>query len=183
HLGIIVIGRIAWVVVPYIEIAILALILFVWRDIEWLHLFPLAGPGWLEVLREGAFHGGMFTELFLLALIFPYVRSPKEARIGSYIGAGISLVKIMLMIAVYLAVFDYPDVYQIAFPFHQLTKNAAAGQIVTHMESIFLAFWLITSVIFFAIYVYMLSFLFSGTLGMKKQTGKLALPLTGLVVL
>jgi spore germination protein KB len=174
------IGRVAWIVLPYLYGVFLLLFVFVWEFIDWLHLFPLAGPGVGKLAKESIFHSSIFGEIFYLALLIPYVRTVKDFRIGSKLGFILSVLKIVAIMAVYIAVFDYPTINEIAYPFQQLTKTAHIGQVITHVESIFLFFWMVSTIIHFSIYIYLLAFLL-GTVLRIQQFKKLIVPLSGLV--
>ncbi|MFC4098075.1 GerAB/ArcD/ProY family transporter [Paenibacillus xanthanilyticus] len=176
------IGRTAWIVVPYIEVFLALLVVFVWYDVEWLHLLPAAGPGLPVLLREGASHGSIFGEMILFAAFVPLVRNLRAFKAASWVGYGACAVKIAGMMAVFVAVYDYPPAENMAFPFQQLTRAASIGQIISHVESVFFAFWIITTVIHFAVYVYLLAFLFARSLGLDAFE-PLILPFTGLTLL
>ncbi|AEI43579.1 GerAB/ArcD/ProY family transporter [Paenibacillus mucilaginosus] len=176
------IGRTAWIVIPYIEVFLFLLVGFVWRDIDWLHLGPIAGPGWIDLIKESTMHTSVYGEMVLLTALLPLVRSFEDFRKASYWGFSFCALKIAAMTAIYVAVFDYPAAKNMAYPFQQLTRTAAIGQIITHIESVFLAFWLIASVIHFAVYIYLLAFLVARTLRMEEFE-PLLLPLTGLILL
>jgi spore germination protein KB len=174
------IGRVAWITLPYLCGIFILLFVFVWEFVDWLHLFPIAGPGIGKILKESVFHTSIYGELFYLALLVPFVRSARDFRIGTKFGFGFSAFNIVLIMAVYLAVFDYPTINEISYPFQQLTKTAHIGQIITHVESIFLFFWMVAAIIHFAIYIYLLAYLLGSILHIKHFR-KLIIPLSGLV--
>lgn len=175
------IARVSWLLLFLIEGAIALLVTIMWEDIDWLRIFPWAGPGVPAILKSSVLHSAMFGEIILATALVPAVSSFRTFRIGSTVGFVISSLKISFMMVVYLAVFDFPEIVHIAYPFQQLTKNASFGRVFTHTESIFIAFWLIISVIYFAFYVYLLAYLFGHALRMQ-QSDKLMLPMAGLVV-
>jgi spore germination protein (amino acid permease) len=175
------VARVSWLLIFLIEGAIALLIAIIWRDIDWLRLYPWAGPGVTRIVNTGIMHSAMFGEIILATALVPQVASFKAFRIGSIVGFIVSSLKISLLMAVYTAVFDYPEIIHIAYPFQQLTKNTSFGRVFTHAESIFIAFWLVISVIYFAFYIYLLAYLFSRALRMDQHR-RLLLPMAGLVV-
>ncbi|WP_426446075.1 GerAB/ArcD/ProY family transporter [Paenibacillus sp. S-38] len=176
------IGRTAWIIIPYIEVFLALLVFFVWQDIDWLHLAPAAGPGWDHLIRQSPFYTAIFGEMVLMAAFVPFVRTASEFRRASFLCFIFSSIKIVVMTAVYIAVFDYPAAKNMAYPFQQLTRTATIGQFITHVESIFLAFWLIAAVIHISVYLYMLAFIFARTFRMDEFE-PLILPLAVLVLL
>lgn len=179
-LGLEAIGRVAWVIFPYAFTIFILLFFLVWEYIDWLHLFPIAGPGVPRLLKESLIHTSIFGEIFYLLALVPYVRTFTDFRKASVIGFSLSIFNIVLSTVVYVAVFDYPAVRYLAFPFQQLTRVAQFGQVITHVESIFLFFWLMCSVVHFAVYLYLVSFFFAQTLRIRKMKS-LVLPFAGLV--
>jgi spore germination protein KB len=174
------IGKTSWLVVPYIEIFSILLIVFVWQEADVMHVFPLMGPGLMPLLGQSVSHTSMFGEIILLAAFYPYVRSHKAFQIGSLAGLGIAIFHVSLYSAVYVFVFDYPAVRDLVYPFHQLARAAAIGQIITNVEAIFFGFWIMSTVIHFAITLYLIVLLFAQTVHMEKFE-PLLLPFTGLI--
>lgn len=175
------IARVSWMLIFLIEGAIVLLVSIMWEDIDWLRLYPWAGPGVLEIVRTGFMHSAMFGEIILATALVPQVTTFKAFRIGSAVGFIVSSLKISFLMAVYLSVFDYPEIIHIAYPFQQFTKNTSFGRVFTHAESFFIGFWLIISVIYFAFYIYLLAYLFGHALRTDRYQ-KLLLPMAGLVV-
>lgn len=175
------IGRVAWLVIPYVYAIFILLFIFVWQFNDWLHLFPIAGPGLGTLMKEGVYHTSIYGEMFFLTALFPMIRSPKAFRSASLVGLILSMVNIVATQVIYIAVFDFPTITEMAYPFQQLTKTAQIGQVITHTESIFLFFWLVSSVVHFAVYLYLLAYFFARTLRIRDIKG-LTAPLTGVVV-
>ncbi|MFC0212399.1 endospore germination permease [Paenibacillus chartarius] len=176
------IGRVAWIVLPYVYALFFLLIFIVWRTADWQHLAPVAGPGMYKLVKESVFHTSLFGEMFFLAALIPYVRTAKNFRMASVAGYGLSVLNMVLATALYIAVFDYPTVVDLAYPFQQLTRTVQIGQAFIHVESVFLFFWLISAVVHFAVYLHVIAFFFARTMRIE-QFKPLIMPLTGLVVL
>ena len=176
------IGNVSWLIIPTLEITFVILLIAVWKEVNWLRLFPLAGTGGSTLIKESLNNTALFGEIILLAAFYPFMRSYKSFQFASILGMGISLFKIALFLAVFVMVFDYPHVIVMAYPFHELTRIAEFGPSLTHVEGVFFLFWLVASVIRFAIYLYLTAFLLGGALRMEKYQ-KLLLPLAGLIAL
>jgi spore germination protein KB len=174
------IGRMAWLMFGWIHISGVLLVIFLWDGINWGFLFPIAGPGFMDIIKNGASYSTIFFEFFLLASMFPFVRSYKEFRIASWIGFVLSAAWVTLLTMLYTLIFDYPSVEHINFPYHQLARIASVGPI-THLESIFLGFWIISAAIHFAIILYLVAYLFARTLRIVEFE-PLLLPFGGLAL-
>lgn len=175
------IGRTAWLILPILEVILLTLIIFVWKDTNWTQIFPIAGPGMEQILKASVTHSSVFGDVILLAAFFSFVRSYEDYRFSSLFGLGLSCFKIAVFLALYTAVFDYPEVSSMAFPFQQLTRIANFGEIITHVEAIYFGFWMISVVIHFSIHLYLTAYFFAGALRLAKFE-PLILPMAGLTL-
>lgn len=176
------ISRSAWFIIPTIEILLIVLIVSVWKEVDWMRIFPIAGPGFKQLIKESASTSGLFSELILLTAFFSFTRSYKSFRLAAFIGFTISCFKMVLFLALYVAVFDYPSTLKMLYPHQQLTRIAEFGESMSHVEGVFFIFWMVGSIIRFSIYLYLIAFLFAGSLRLDKFE-PLVLPLTGLIFL
>ena len=102
--------------------------------------------------------------------------------VGFFLGLGFSCVVIALFLAIYTMVFDYPEIINLAYPYQQLTRIASLGEMIAHVEAVFLGIWIITASIHFAIILYLTAYLFAGALQINKFE-PLILPFAGLALL
>ncbi|MCD8503191.1 MAG: spore germination protein [Bacillaceae bacterium] len=174
------IGRTAWLSFPLlIALVILGLILTM-PLLNISRLFPFAGPGFQTLLSEGLMFSSLFSDVMLLAFIFPFVRSKKDFRFASIFGVVFSTILFSVILAVFLMVFDYPMIKHLSYPFQELTKMAELQVIVANYDSIFLAIWMIGSVIRFSIYLYITTLIFGYMLRLEEFE-PLLLPFAGLI--
>ncbi|MGN7387940.1 GerAB/ArcD/ProY family transporter [Sporosarcina sp. SAFN-015] len=175
------IGRTAWIFTPLLLILMFALIGFVWEEISFIRIFPIAGPGLKTILKESAVHSSIYGESIFLLVLFRFVKTYKDMRFGSLLGWIISVFTLVVFMIVYVAVFDYPASQNIAYPFQQVNRLATIGTI-SHIESIYLASATVASAIHFSIYLYLSAYFLSKMLHLHEFE-QLLLPLTGLVIL
>ncbi|VEF49822.1 spore germination protein [Bacillus freudenreichii] len=176
------IGRAAWFIIPITFIILFLLVIAVLHEVNWMQIFPFAGPGFKQVVKGSITHSSIFGNIILFAALFPFVRSYKTFRLASFLGLGVSCVTITLFIAIYVMVFDYPEIINMAYPYQQLTRIASLGGITTHIESLFLGIWIHGAAIYFAITLYVSAYFFSGALRLDKFE-PLLLPFVGLAFL
>lgn len=176
------IGRTAWIIVPYIKFVLFLLIIFVWKYVDWVNLYPVFGPGLDVLLKEGIKDNSIFGELIFFGVVYPLVREHKNFRRASFISAGVILVEMSLFTLLFVLVFSYPAVSKLAFPFQYLTRIAEAGSYFKQTESIFLGFWAMASIIHFAVYLYLSALLF-GKLLQIHEPESLMYPLAFFILL
>lgn len=175
------IARTAWLIfTPVMSIGILLLAL-TWEDANFSFLFPIAGPGFGTLLWNALTHSSIFGEVLLLAFLFPYMKSFANFRQGVLIGYAISSFMMVLFHLWYVAIFDYPAVEYISYPYQQVTRTASFGLTPAHLEALFLCIWIMAAVLHFAIYLYLIAYLF-GKLFNIHEFEPLILPLAGLIL-
>lgn len=154
-------GRTSWMLIGMMNVIALLLVIFTWRELDWRRLFPIAGPGGNRLAYSGFKQAAIYGEIIFLAAFFPYVRTYTNFRLGSLLGFIGSCLWITVLVAIFVAAFDYPAVEYLNYPYHQLTRMARIGSTNnTHLEAIFLSFWISAAVLHFAIYLYIAAYLF-----------------------
>lgn len=173
------IGRTAWFLLPALGFTAILLPVLTYNHLFWEHLFPIGGPGLKTILKEGFTHTAIFGEILILTSFYSFIRSFKEFRTASIIGITVTCITMTSYLIFYVAVFDMPSVENLAYLHQQLQRIASVGQVFTHIEAIFLAFWLLGTIIHFSIYLYLSAYLLGGVLQLKEFE-PLLLPLSGL---
>ncbi|WP_339253608.1 endospore germination permease [Sporosarcina sp. FSL W8-0480] len=175
------IARTAWIFTPIMLILMFALIGFVWEEISFSRIFPIAGPGLIPILKESAVHSSIYGESIFLLVLYPFIKKYKDLQWGSLFGWIISVLSLVIFMIVYVVVFDYPAVQNIAYPFQQVNRLATIGTI-SHLESVYLAIWTVASAIHFSLYLYLSAYFLSKALQIDEFE-LLLLPLTAISVL
>lgn len=173
------IGHTAWLVFPFLQGLMVFLIILMWQQITWGFIFPIAGPGFTTIMKESVKHASMFGEVILLAAFYPFLRSENDFRKSAGIGVVFSYFQVAFFLFLFVAIFDYPEVDKMNFPYQELTRYVTIGPIVSHLEGIFLGFWSVATAIHFAVYLFISGFLLSGILRLNKTT-PLLIPIAGL---
>jgi len=161
-------GRTAWIFYPYLIGAFILVIILASQDINMKFLYPLWGPGIKEIIKSAIENSSTVVDVFLFTVLFPYARSYKEFKAPVLWGLGVSIFKLSLLFAFYITVYDYPSAEEVAFPFQQMIMLASVGRFLTNIESLFFLFWVIASIVRFAIYLYLTAAIFGYTLGLKE---------------
>ncbi|WP_166244714.1 GerAB/ArcD/ProY family transporter [Paenibacillus turpanensis] len=175
------ISRTAYITIPYILLTTFVLIFSLVDELEWKYLFPLAGPGIPVLLKEGIMKSSLFGDILYVAVLFPFVRNYRDFKISSYISFLFSIGALALFLAVYIMVFDTPGVELIAFHYQEITRFVKIGEFFTNTEAFFLIFWVVASIVHFAVYLFITTIIFSQMIGVHKYKPLLA-PIAGLVV-
>ncbi len=176
------VGRTTWLFYPALNLFLLIAILLAFPILHVDFIFPVLGPGLPTLITNSIKHSATYGELFLLAFLYPFIRSNKDFKIGSFIGILFVTIQFSLILAVFVMAFDYPSIESIAYPFQQLTRIIELNAVLANYDSIFLAVWIVASVIRFAALLYITTLIFAYMIRLEEFE-PLLLPFSGLIVM
>jgi spore germination protein KB len=176
------IGRVAWMVFPWILFIVIAFIILVYNLIKIDYLFPLGGTGVVSVIKGGVIYSGIFSEVIFFAVIFPKVKSYRIYKTSSLIGLGYGVVLLSALSAIYLMVLDYPPIVINSTPFHTVARLIYGGRFISNLEAFFFLFWIIASLVRFSMYLLIIAEIFSFTVR-HNEARPLIIPISALVML
>ncbi|RXI96512.1 hypothetical protein DS745_22655 [Anaerobacillus alkaliphilus] len=180
--GLEIIGRTAWIFLPYVKVMLFLVVVLVWKDLNVDRIFPLSGPGIQPLVMSGASYTFVFGELVLFTLLLPCVKGFQNFKNASWLGLGIVMVELSIFFAAFIMLFDYASAGHLIYPYHQLARVIHIGRFITNMEAFFLLFWTIGSLLRFSIYLYLVTVLLAQTLRLKEYK-PLLLPVSTFVIL
>lgn len=153
------IGSISRAVFPYIQATLLFAIILTIRYGNFDFLFPIFGPGEWEVIKESTMSVSIYIDFLYLFLLFPYVKSTKDFKKGTWIAFLISLFNLTISMVSFVMIFDYNTAMALNYPYHKAIRSITIG-FLTNLETFLFPFWLVAADIKFAIYLYINTFLF-----------------------
>lgn len=175
-------GSVAWMVFPYITLAVGILYVLLLKDSVVNRIFPFFGTGRWEVVKESYKWVSLYGDAVIIAMMYPFVKDYKTFSKG-YFGALIYTVILMaMMYLLYILVFDYRSVGKITYPFSEATRIVNIGRVITNIETFFLTFWLLAVIVKFAVYIYLVGSVFGFVFNIKEYEHTL-IPLTILILL
>lgn len=161
-------GSLSWIVLSYIKITLLAALLLTLKDAHTYAIFPILGPGLKEIIKVSSFKTSLYGDFLYMGLIFPYLASKKVFTRGSWIALGFLTIEISLAILLFTFMFDYKTAGTLSYPFHEVIRYISIGDFLTSIDTLFFPFWLVASLVRFAVYLY-LDALLLGNLFKIKQ--------------
>jgi hypothetical protein len=174
-------GYLSNMIYPYVFIAIILLLLLIIKEVSFMRIFPLFGPG-IGVIIKQSFHSvPTYGEAYAFAFFYPFVKDHKTYTKGIFFTITYCMVIISLFYIGYTLAFDYRSVGKMTYPFSDITRLISIGKVITHVETFFLTFWALCVIIKFAFYFYILSKLF-GTIFKIKEFEQTIFPLVVLVL-
>jgi spore germination protein (amino acid permease) len=158
----------AWLFFVPMCIVIIIMSLLSFKDINMYYIYPIWGPGVKEILKVSVRHTGVFGELILFTIFFSEVRSYKCYKAASLTGAAFTIVVLAVFSFIYITVFDYVSLENMAFPFQELTMIVNIEQFFTNLGSLFFWIWIMLSVIRCTVLLYLATSIFCYMLNIKE---------------
>lgn len=160
------IGSVAWSLIPYIKGSLFIAFILTLTNGQLDFLFPVFGPGELEVIKQSSMKLSIFTDFLFLFFLIPYIKSSKDFKKGTWIALAIVVVELTIAIASYVLLFDYNSVKLLNYPYHEVIRYLQLG-VFSGIETFFFPFWLIATFIRFAAYLYLSALLFGSIFKVK----------------
>ncbi|MEH7072911.1 GerAB/ArcD/ProY family transporter [Neobacillus drentensis] len=122
-------------------------------------IFPIWGPGKLEILNQSSQKVTLFAEFFLFTMFIPYLPSIKEYKKGTWFAFVYVSIQISAAIFIYICLFDI-GMGGVGYPFHTAIRFISFGTFLPNVEIIFFITWLMSVFIRFTAFLYLNSLMF-----------------------
>jgi len=113
---------------------------------EFAGLWPLLGNGPVATLKAGLGQLGLVSDLFLLAVIYPFIPHDRAPAIGRAVIIH-STLALTLLVLVLLLAFPYPVTREISLGAYELSRLVYLGRFVQRLETLFLPMWGIAALV------------------------------------
>ena len=165
--GIRLIGSVSYLVIAYVLLSFsLALILSIQHS-NINAIFPIWGPGKLEILKESTLSFSLFADFCILGALIPYINSFKEFQNGTVILFVGTIIQFSLAIMLFICLFDM-SLKDIAYPFHTTTRYISIGSFLSNSETFFLPIWLMLVFIRLSAFLYISTLMFGQLFKIKN---------------
>ncbi|MDF2717224.1 MAG: spore gernimation protein [Paenibacillus sp.] len=179
--GLEVIGRVAELIVPVFTLLLLALILLLLKDLAPEKALPVLEHGMLPAFKGTVRMQGFFTEMLLLAFLFPYVNDRNKglkAAMGSVAAVTVTMVVINLITLFLLG----KDTANELYPLIIASRYISVADFFENMEAVAMAIWVL------GIFVKLSLFYYAAVLGTAQSLhltgyGSIVLPCGLLITL
>jgi spore germination protein (amino acid permease) len=164
YFGIEAIVRFHAIIVPIIATGYLIIIIAVLPLGDYTNLLPILGNGALEIFGKGFMKISFFSELLLLFLIVPFIKTNKNFKNIGYAALGFSTFFLLLSAPVFISIIPYPTSLESFLPIYQLARLINYGRFFQRIESLFVLIWAaaamlyLTTSFFFIVYVFKKTF-------------------------
>ncbi|WP_419887936.1 GerAB/ArcD/ProY family transporter [Neobacillus niacini] len=173
---------VAWMIFPYITLALILLVFLLTKDIVFNRVFPLLGPGTWTILKTSFNYVSLFGDALIIAMMYPFVKDHKTYTKSLFGALAYSVLIMAALFLSYALLFDYQSVGKITYPFNEAIRLVSIGMVITNIETFFLTFWLLSVIVKFAVYIYLVSKVFGFVFHIEEFEHTL-IPITILILL
>ncbi len=153
------VGSVSYLIVFYSAISLYLALLLSTKDSTFRAMFPIWGPGKLEILKQSSQNLNLFADFFLFTLIIPYITSNKAFRKGTWIAYIYVSIQLSAAILVFVCMFD-ASLETTGYPFHSAIRFISLGSYIPNIEIIFFVIWILGAFIRFTAFLYLNALMF-----------------------
>ncbi len=151
------IARLHAIFVPAILAALVFIYLFTAHTFHASNLFPFWGLGMGNTLWQGARFTSLYSDMLFLFLLYPYVNDKRQFKQSAWWGVGLGSLFLVLTNLGFILALEYPQNAQFVMPVYQLSRIISFGQYTQNLESVFLPFWLVSSMLYLSLSLFFVS--------------------------
>ena len=153
------IGSVSYLLIFYVLFSFYLALLLSTQDSNIEGIFPIWGPGKLEILKESTLRLTLFADFFILTTIIPYITSYKDFRKGTWIAFVCVIIQLTVATLIFICLFD-TTLKGMAYPFHTAIRYISFGKFLGNIEIFFFPIWLLAAFIRFAAIIYIGALMF-----------------------
>ena len=167
YIGIEAIARVNYLFLPVIGGIFVLFLLCLSPHYSVYNILPIFGSGAKKIFINGFNTLSIFSDLLLLNIFLPYYANNMEAERSGRRALLISSPVIILILLSYCLVYPYPVSEEFMIPIYQLARIINLGSFFSRFEAIFQFAWSVMLLLYSAIYVYALCFVWQTTFSLK----------------
>ncbi|MHC0036248.1 GerAB/ArcD/ProY family transporter [Pseudoneobacillus sp. C159] len=153
------IGSVAWAVLPYVKFSLFVALALTVVQGQLPYIFPIFGPGKWEIVKESGLKLSIYGDFLFFGFIATYISNQNAYKKGSWLALAVLALELSFSFFAFLILFDYESVKLLNYPFHESIRYISVG-FITNVETFFFPFWIVTSFVRFAVYLYLTGVLF-----------------------
>lgn len=131
------------------------------------NLLPILGNGAGKLFGSGFNTLSLFSDAIILNILLPYYENNSEAQKSGQRALVISAAVILTILLAYCLIYPYPVSRKFMIPIYQLARIIHLSTFFSRFEAIFQFAWSVMLLLYSAIYVYVLCYVWQITFGLK----------------
>ncbi len=168
YIGIESIVKINYIFIPIAGAAFLAFLLLLIPYYRIENILPLFGEGYKKIFVSGFNTVSLFSDLLLLNIFLPHCENAAEAKKSGKKAVWISATIAVVILLSYCLIYPYPASKEFMIPVYQLARVIHLSNFFSRFEALFQFIWSILMLLYSAIYVYALCYVWQITFNLKQ---------------
>lgn len=160
------IGSVSYLIIFYVLLSLYFALFLSMKDSTIQAILPIWGPGRLEIFTNSTYKLNIFVDFFLLAMLFPYLRTNKEFRKGTWLAYVYISIHISATTLVFICLFDQ-SLAGMGYPFHTTIRYISLGSYIPNLEIFFFVIWIMGAFIRFTAFLYISALMFGSLFKIK----------------
>ncbi|MGI6644107.1 MAG: GerAB/ArcD/ProY family transporter [Bacillota bacterium] len=144
--GLEVMGRLSVVGALVVTISILGLAIASMNHWDWDSIFPLLGPGALNLAKVSLVRQTGYLEIFSLAIIAPFIRRKQDVSGSAWWALAVSAVVLCLSVLTCQMIFPFPSLSSVQIPFLRVARIVYINRFLQRFDVLFVLMWLTAGV-------------------------------------
>jgi spore germination protein KB len=153
------IGSVAYLIVYLVVFSLWFALVLSTQESTMQAIFPIWGPGKLEILKQSSQKVTLFADFFLFTMFIPFLTSIKVYKKGTWLAFVYASIQISAAILIYICMFDV-SMGGIGYPYHTAIRFISIGSFLPNVEIIFFITWLLSAFIRFTAFLYLNTLMF-----------------------
>jgi spore germination protein KB len=147
YTGLEAVGRMAAFVVPWL--ALFFVLMYTGRSVDLVfgRLLPFWGPGAGPLALISLEHTGLFSEILILLVMFPYLRQPETGRAAALWIVALSGVVMAVLEVTLLATFDVMGTDRLLYPIIHMTHLVTLGRFDARWDPLVILLWVLLAAV------------------------------------
>lgn len=167
YFGIEAIVRFHAITVPVIAIGYLVIIVAVLPFTDYTNMLPILGLGPVNIFFKGIQGISAFSELLMLFLIVPFIKTDKNFRKIGFTALGFSTLFLLVSAPVFIAALPYPAAMESFIPIYQLARLINYGRFFQRVEPLFMVVWVSAALLYLTASFYFIVYIFRKTFALR----------------
>jgi spore germination protein (amino acid permease) len=153
------IGSVSYLIVFYAALSFQIAFLLSTQESTIQSMFPIWGPGKLEIMKHSSQNLTLFADFFILVMIIPYIKSSKDFQKGTWIAFVAVSIQTSMAVLLFICMFD-ASLGGIGYPFHTAIRFISIGNLLPNIEIVFFVIWIMCAFIRFTAFLYINALMF-----------------------
>lgn len=167
YIGIESIAKINYIFIPIAGVVILAFLLLLIPYYKIENIMPVFGNGYKKIFVDGFNTVSLFSDILLLNIFLPHAENAAEAKKSGRKAIMISATIAIVILLSYCLIYPYPASKEFMIPVFQLARVIHLSSFFSRFEALFQFVWSILMLLYSAVYVYALCYVWQITFNIK----------------